>query len=99
MTCAEGGLKLVVGYDGSDAARRALARVRELAIDYQVLVIVAVDPDIRSAGLGAELGGPELDTGRLLAQARAQLGSCQGAAIEARTAVGRSGDRAKRHRP
>ena len=28
-------LTLVVGYDGSDASRRAIARVRELAIDYR----------------------------------------------------------------
>ncbi|MGH2886131.1 MAG: universal stress protein [Solirubrobacteraceae bacterium] len=88
MTHAEGSVKLVLGYDGSDAARRALARVRELAINYQVLVIVAVAPDIRSAGLGAALGGPQLDTERLLAEARDMLGSCHGAAIEARTAVG-----------
>lgn len=88
MTHAERSLKLVIGYDGSDTARRALARVRELAIDYQVLVIVAVAPDIRSAGMGDELSGPELDTERVLAEARDLLGSCQGAAIETRAAVG-----------
>lgn len=87
MTHTRRNLKLVVGYDGSDAARRALARVREL-VDFQVLVIVAVAPDIRSAGLGAALGGPQIDTERLVAEARDQLGNCQGAAIEARTAVG-----------
>ena len=42
----------------------------------------------RSAGLGAELGGPQIDTERLVAEARDQLGNCQGATIEARTAVG-----------
>lgn len=88
MTHTRRNLKLVVGYDGSDAARRALARVRELAIDYQVLVIVAVAPDIRSAGLGAALAAPQIDTERLVAEARDQLGNCQGAPIEARTAVG-----------
>lgn len=87
MTHTRSNLKLVVGYDGSDAARRALARVREL-VDFQVLVIVAVAPDIRSAGLGAALAAPQIDTERLVAEARDQLGNCQGAAIEARTAVG-----------
>lgn len=87
MTHTRRNLKLVVGYDGSDAARRALARVREL-VDFQVLVIVAVAPDIRSAGLGAALAAPQIDTERLVAEARDQLGNCQGAAIEARTAVG-----------
>jgi nucleotide-binding universal stress UspA family protein len=42
MTDTETNRTLVVGYDGSDAARRALARVRELGIDYRALVIVAV---------------------------------------------------------
>ena len=34
MSDAKTNLTLVVGYDGSDGARRALARVRELTIDY-----------------------------------------------------------------
>jgi nucleotide-binding universal stress UspA family protein len=81
-------LTLVVGYDGSDGSRRALARVRELAIDYRALVIVAVAPDIRSAGMGVDLSGPQVDTERLLGEAGEQLDSCEGAAIETRAAVG-----------
>jgi nucleotide-binding universal stress UspA family protein len=79
---------LVVGYDGSDASRRALVRVRELAIDYRTLVIVAVAPDIRSAGMGVDLAGEQVDTARLLEDARALLDGRQGGAIETRGAVG-----------
>jgi nucleotide-binding universal stress UspA family protein len=81
-------LTLVVGYDGSEGSRRALQRVRELAIDYQALVIVAVAPDIRSAGLGADLAGSRLNPERLLGEARELLDGRHGAAIETRAAVG-----------
>ena len=62
--------------------------MRELAIDYRALVIVAVAPDIRSAGMGVDLAGPHLDTERLLEEAREQLDGSEGAAIETRAAVG-----------
>jgi nucleotide-binding universal stress UspA family protein len=88
MSDAKTNLTLVVGYDGSDGSRRALARVRELAIDYRALVIVAVAPDIRSAGMGVDLAGPQVDTERLLEEAREQLDGSEGAAIETRAAVG-----------
>lgn len=88
MSDAKTNRTLVVGYDGSDGSRRALARVRELAIDYRALVIVAVAPDIRSAGMGVDLAGPHLDTERLLEEAREQLDGSEGAAIETRAAVG-----------
>ncbi|MGH2881703.1 MAG: universal stress protein, partial [Solirubrobacteraceae bacterium] len=74
--------------DGSDASRRALARARELGIEYRALVIVAVAADVRSAGMGTELAGPRPDTERLLAEARGLLDGPQGAGIETRTAVG-----------
>src|SRR5436305_4748404 len=88
MSDARTNLTLVVGYDGSDGSRRALARVRELTIDYRALVIAAVAPDIRSAGMGVDLAGPRVDTERLLEETREQLDACEGAAIEARAAVG-----------
>lgn len=88
MSDAKTNRTLVVGYDGSDGSRRALARVRELAIDYRALVIVAVAPDIRSAGMGVDLAGPHLETERLLEEAREQLDGSEGAAIETRAAVG-----------
>jgi nucleotide-binding universal stress UspA family protein len=81
-------LTLVVGYDGSDGSRRALMRVRELTIDYRALVIVAVAPDIRSAGMGVDLAGAQLDTERLLGEARELLDGGQDTAIETRAAVG-----------
>jgi nucleotide-binding universal stress UspA family protein len=87
MSGAETNRTLVVGYDGSDASRRALARVRELGIDYRALVIVAVVPDIRSAGMGADLGGTQLDTETVLGEARELLDG-DNASVETRTAVG-----------
>jgi nucleotide-binding universal stress UspA family protein len=87
MSGAETNRTLVVGYDGSDASRRALARARELGIDYRALVIVAVVPDIHSAGMGADLGGTQLDTERVLGEARELLDG-DNASVETRTAVG-----------
>ena len=81
-------LTLVVGYDGSDASRRAIARVRDLAIDYRALVVVAVAPEIRSAGMGVDLAGEPVDTERLLAEARELLDGCEGGAVETRAAAG-----------
>lgn len=45
-------LTIVVGYDGSDAARRALARVRVLGERASKVIVVAVATDLRSEGLG-----------------------------------------------
>jgi nucleotide-binding universal stress UspA family protein len=81
-------LTIVVGYDGSDSARRGLARVGQLAGGRLAVVIVAVAPDVRSSGLGAELSGRSVDTCRLLEEARVLLGARDGLAIETRAAVG-----------
>jgi nucleotide-binding universal stress UspA family protein len=62
--------------------------VHELAIDFRALVIVAVVPDIRSAGMGADLAGSRVDPERLLGEARELLDGCHGAAIQTRAAVG-----------
>ncbi|MFL5863367.1 MAG: universal stress protein [Solirubrobacteraceae bacterium] len=88
MSDAGTNLTLVVGYDGSDGSRRALARVRELDIDYRALVIVAVAPEIRSAGMGVDLAGPPVDTERLLGEARELLAGCERGAIQTRAALG-----------
>jgi nucleotide-binding universal stress UspA family protein len=88
MTQPAANLTLVVGYDGSEASRRALQRVRELAIGYRTLVIVAVAPDIRSAGMGADLAGSRVDPERLLGEASELLDDRRGAAIETHAAVG-----------
>jgi nucleotide-binding universal stress UspA family protein len=81
-------LTIVVGYDGSDAARRGLARVGQLVGGHLSVVIVAVAPDVRSPGLGAELSGRSVDTRLLLEEARVLLGARDGLAIETRAAVG-----------
>jgi nucleotide-binding universal stress UspA family protein len=81
-------LTLVVGYDGSEGSRRALLRVRELAIDYRALVIVAVTPDLRSAGLGADLAGSHVEPEQVLGDARELLDGSQAGAIQTRAAVG-----------
>jgi hypothetical protein len=47
---------IVVGYGGSDAARRALVRVRDLEPRAARVLLAAVSPDLRSAGLESEAG-------------------------------------------
>lgn len=84
-------LRIVVGYDGSAAARRVLARIRELAARQLKVLVVAVDPDVRSAGLGTELTEQPLATGLLLEEARALLGGEKAISIETRTTVGDPG--------
>jgi nucleotide-binding universal stress UspA family protein len=81
-------LRIVVGYDGSDAARRGLAKVGQLAARQLTVLVVAVEPDVRSAGLGAELTSRVVATGSLLEEARALLSAEEGIAVETREAVG-----------
>jgi nucleotide-binding universal stress UspA family protein len=80
--------RIVVGYDGSDAARRGVARVPQLAARQLVVLVVAVEPEVRSAGLGTELTGQTVAAGPLLEEARALLGGVEGIVIETRAAVG-----------
>lgn len=70
--------RIVVGYDGSDAAQRGLARIRQLTAGQLAVLVVAVEPDVRSAGLGTELTGRTIATGPLLEEARALLGAQEG---------------------
>ena len=70
--------RIVVGYDGSDAAQRGLARLRQLTAGQLAVLVVAVEPDVRSAGLGTELTGRTIATGPLLEEARALLGAQEG---------------------
>jgi ribosomal protein S18 acetylase RimI-like enzyme len=79
---------VVVGYDGSDAARRALARVRHLAARQLEVLVVAIEPEVRSVGLGSELTDQAVATGRLLEEARVLLGGEKGIVIETRAAIG-----------
>lgn len=62
---------IVVGYDGSRAAKRALARAAEAAGEHGTVVIVTTEPQLFSSGPAAEpLVEPGDDPSRLLADAR-----------------------------
>jgi nucleotide-binding universal stress UspA family protein len=81
-------LRIVIGYDGSEAARRALTRIGALSARHLAVLVVAVEPDIRSPGLGAELSRQAVPTERLIEEARALLGDEEGITIESRATVG-----------
>ena len=80
---------IVVGYDGSDAARRGLARVRQLVAEEAKLIVVSVAPNGGSGTIGHEpLLGSDFDAERLLAEAEELLGQTAGATVERRMAAG-----------
>jgi nucleotide-binding universal stress UspA family protein len=79
---------IVVGYDGSDAARRGLARVERLAVDRTTVVVVSVRTDLRSSGLGEPLGGQADDPHALLDEAHELLGARPGLVVDTREAEG-----------
>lgn len=86
MSGTDQGLTVVVGYDGSDAARRCLERVRKLG-EARRIVLVAVASELRSAGLSSQLVG-DLDPRALLDEARELLAGVAGASIETRAEAG-----------
>lgn len=88
MTDAPETLTIAVGYDGSDSARRGLARIGRLTSRTLSVVVVAVSPDVRSPGLGAELADRTVDTDSVLDEARELLERDERITIETRTAVG-----------
>ena len=83
------GRSIVVGYDGSDAARRALGRAGETAGEHGTVVIVTIEPQLFSSGLAAEpLVEPGDDPSRLLADGRvivAERGTVGDVVVVART--------------
>ena len=79
---------IVLGYDGSESARRGVERVRQLAVERPTVVVVAVAPEVRSAGLGIDLVGRAVDTDLLLAEAGELLAARGDAAIQRRSAIG-----------
>jgi nucleotide-binding universal stress UspA family protein len=82
-------LTIVVGYDGSDPARRGLGRIRRSSLGAGRLVIVAVTPRVRQAAVTDEpLVGGDFDAERVLAEARTLLGKPEGITVETRTAAG-----------
>jgi|SRR5947209_19758534 len=81
------GLTIVVGYDGSDAARRALARVRDLEPRAARILLVTVAPELRSAGLQSDLAGGTFDAARVSEEAFDLLDAPK-ALVELRTTTG-----------
>jgi nucleotide-binding universal stress UspA family protein len=87
VSTSDQAIAVVVGYDGSDAARRALERVRALGPRGSRIVVVAVASELRSAGLSSQLAD-DLQQQPLLDEARALLGVAEGARVETRAEVG-----------
>ncbi len=79
---------IVVGYDGSDAARRGLARVREMGGRGTRVLVVLVEADLRSAGFSSQIAGGEFDAQRLGEEASGLLGAAEDARVEIRTTAG-----------
>ena len=88
MSDASETFTIVLGYDGSESARRGVERVRQLAVERTTVVVVAVAPEVRSAGLGTELVDRAVDTDLLLAEAGELLAAREDAAIQGRSAIG-----------
>jgi nucleotide-binding universal stress UspA family protein len=84
-------LTIVVGYDGSHAARRGLGRVRDLGERASKVLVVAVVPALRSAGLATPLADDPLDAQRLLQEAFDMLERPERMHIELREATGDPG--------
>lgn len=83
------GLTIVVGYDGSESARRGVDRVRGWGLRRSALVLVAVTPTMTSAGLGEELADSSFDSDSVLREARGLLEAGGDAGpVELRTASG-----------
>ena len=87
MSDTDQGFTVVVGYDGSDAARRGLERVRKLGPPTVRIVLVAVVSELRSAGLSSQLVD-ELEPRPLLEEARELLTGAEALRIETRAEVG-----------
>jgi nucleotide-binding universal stress UspA family protein len=82
-------LTIVVGFDGSDAARRGLAYVGQLAAGVRKVVVVAVTPEVHSSSMiHGPLAGGDFDAEGLLGEVGELLPAADGTAIERRTATG-----------
>ncbi|MBV9415559.1 MAG: universal stress protein [Solirubrobacterales bacterium] len=89
MPPARDALTFVVGFDGSDAARRGLAYVGELAAEARNVVVVTVTPDLGESSITSEtLARDDFDAERLLDEAVALLADTDGTTIERRAATG-----------
>jgi nucleotide-binding universal stress UspA family protein len=85
--------RVVVGYDGSDSARRAVARAVRAAGPHGQLILVTVEPKLHEDGIVAEqLVEPGDQPSQLAAEAHAIVaGTCVAGAIDVRT-VAREGN-------
>jgi nucleotide-binding universal stress UspA family protein len=80
---------IVLGFDGSDAARRGVADVGRFATSTKTVVVVAVTPEVRSSSISHEpLAGGDFDADRLLEEAAELLSGMEGATVERRAATG-----------
>lgn len=84
-------LTIVIGYDGSDAARRGVGRVRDLGERASKVLVVAVVPALRSAGLATPLSDGTFDAQRLLQEALDLLQPAERMHVELRDATGDPG--------
>jgi nucleotide-binding universal stress UspA family protein len=82
-------LTIVLGYDGSEAARRGVSRARELAPRADKLTVVVVAPAVASPSFDAEpLVEDDFDAEALLSEAADLLDGADGMTLERRAAVG-----------
>ena len=85
--------RIVLGYDGSDSAKRALARAAELAGASGTVLVVTAAPLVYANARAGDLVDPqqEEEARRLLTEARAIL-AAHGAAVETKDAAGDAGE-------
>lgn len=75
-------MTIVVGFDGSDTARRALMRAQQLSVPGSRILIVTAVPELRSPGLNAPLAGGTVEPAAL-ASGLEELIGVEDASIEA----------------
>lgn len=89
MSQAPEALTIVIGYDGSDSARRGLSQVERLLPASTKVVVVVVTPQAGLPDTSPEpLIGDASDAERLLTEAADLIGRTDGKAIECRAASG-----------
>lgn len=81
---------IVVGYDGSDTARRGLARACQVGVEASTIVVVVVAAAVHSAGLALELSAEPFDAARVLNEASELLDGHDGMTVETRAEAGDS---------
>lgn len=80
-------MTIVVGYDGSETARRALIRAQQLSVPGSRILLVTAVPELRSPGLDAPLAGETVEPAALASEAKDLIG-VEDASIEALALAG-----------